>query len=246
MIEEGVLENPKVDAAFALHLVSSMPVGTVGARKGSTMACGDWFNLKIIGKAGHAGSPHEAADAILMSAQVVTALQNLISKEKDPLTPLILHVGKIKGGDARNIVAGTVELQGTVRTFDEILRKSMPDRMNRLVQGITASMRGTHELEYVFGYPSVVNDPAMTDLVTETAKTVVGENGTVEIAPMMPSDDMAFILEKVPGCYFYIGAGNPAKGIDLPHHNPGFDIDEDALCIGAEMLVKTALEYLSR
>jgi amidohydrolase len=245
MIKEGVLKDPEVDAAFALHLMNQLPSGVIGVRSGALMASMDAFDIKILGKGGHAAMPEGGADAILMGAQVVSALQSLISKEVSPLTPLVVHVGMIHGGSAFNIVADRIELKGTVRTLDETLQKSIPERMDRILKGVTEALRGTHELDYRFGYPQLTNDEGMVRLVQGVAAHVVGEEQTVEIPPSMAADDFAFFLKEVPGCYFIVGAGDPERGLDQPHHNARFDFDEDAMAVGAEMMVRVALGYLA-
>jgi len=245
MIEDGVLKDPKVDAAFGLHLNTAIPVGSLALRAGPMMACMDTFTITIKGKGGHAAMPEQGADAILMSAQVISTLQSLISKEVSPTTPLVVHVGTIHGGNAFNIVADQVELKGTVRTHDEILRKSMPERIDRIIKGVTAALRGAHELDYQFGYLPVVNDAAMTELVKGVGAQVVGNEQILEIPPVMMSDDMGFFLREIPGCYFFVGAANPEKGFDQPHHNARFDFDEDALIVGADVMTRVALAYLT-
>jgi amidohydrolase len=245
MIEDGVLTDPRVDAAFALHLMNQMPSGVIGMRSGAFMASMDAFEIKIMGKGGHAAMPEGGVDAILMSAQVVSTLQTLISKEVSPLTPLVVHVGTIHGGSAFNIVADQVELKGTVRTLDETLQKSVPERMDRIIEGVTGALRGTHNLDYRFGYPQLANDEDMVRLVQGVAAHVVGEEQTIEIPPSMVTDDFAFFLKEVPGCYFFVGAGNPERGLDHPHHNARFDFDENAMLVGAEMMVRVALKYLA-
>jgi amidohydrolase len=245
MIDDGVLDHPRVDAAFALHLIASIPVGMICLRPGPLMAAMDSFTVRIVGKGGHAAMPEGGIDAILMSAQAIIALQSLISREVSPLTPLVVHVGTIRGGNAFNIIAESVEMKGTVRCLDEVLRKSIPERMDRILKGITGALRGSHELDYQFGYPTVVNDGAMTELLKAQAADVVGPEMIVEVPPSMAGDDMAFFLKEVPGCYFFVGAGNPQKGLNHPHHNSRFDIDEDALVIGAETLARAAVAYLS-
>ena len=244
MIDDGVMENPKVDAAFALHLGAYLPVGSVSARPGATMASMDSFSLKIKGKGGHAAMPQEGADALLMSAHVVSALQSLISKEVSPTSPFILHMGTIHGGNAFNIIAESVQIEGTVRTHDETLRNSIPERMNRLCNGITSGLGGSHELDYRFGYPTLVNDGDMTAFFREVAKGILTEEKVGANPPIMASDDMAFFLEKAPGCYFNLGAANPEKGPYGPAHSSSFDFDEDALVVGAEIMAELALKYL--
>jgi amidohydrolase len=243
-IEEGALEDPEVHAALALHLRSDLPCGTVGMRVGPLMACMDSFRIVARGKGAHAALPEGGVDAILMSAHAIQSLQSLVSREVSPLTPLVVHVGRISGGEAFNIVAETVEMKGTVRTLDTALRKEVPDRMRRILQGIGSSFRGELELEYDFGYPVVENAPAVTELVRGAAVAVLGRDKVLEVPAGMMSDDMAFFLQKVPGCYFFVGAGNPGKGADQPHHNSRFNFDEAALTIGAEIMVRSTIDYL--
>lgn len=243
-IEEGVLQDPQVDAALALHLRSDLPCGTVGWRVGPLMACMDSFRIFAKGKGGHAALPEGGVDAILMSAQAIQSLQSLVSREVSPLTPLVIHIGCISGGEAFNIIAETVEMKGTVRTLDVELRKEIPDRMRRILRGIGAGFRGELDLEYSFGYPIVENDPHITEVVKGAATAVVGNDKVVEVPAGMMSDDMAFFLQKVPGNYFFVGAKNPEKGADQPHHNARFNFDEEALPIGAEILVRSAMSYL--
>ncbi|MFH1090460.1 MAG: amidohydrolase [Pseudomonadota bacterium] len=244
MIEDGVLENPAVDAALALHLISHIPTGVIGLKSGPMMASMDSFRIKIKGKGGHAAMPEQGVDAILISAHAITALQSLISKEVSPLAPLVVHVGMIKGGQAFNIMAEEVELKGTVRTLDENLQKSIPERMDRILAGVTGSLRGSHELDYQFGYPILVNHEAMTALVKSVAGQVVGSQKVIEVPAVMGSEDMSFVLQQVPGCFFYVGTHNPDKGADQPHHNSRFKIDEDSLAIGAEVLAAAAWKCL--
>lgn len=244
MIEDGVLQAPGVDAAFALHLMSNLPLGSVAVCPGPAMAAMDSFTLGVHGKGAHAAMPESGADAIFMSAEVIGSLQSLVSRETPPTTPLVIHVGTIQGGDAFNIVADYVELKGTVRTHDQGLRETIPGRIQRIGSGVTSALRGTCDLDYQPVYPPVVNDLSMTELVKGVGAQVVGPRQVLDAQPMMTSDDMAFFLEQVPGCYFLVGAGNPDKGLNRPAHNARFDFDEDALLTGAEMMVRVALTYL--
>jgi len=245
MIQDGVLKNPDVDVALALHLISVIPTGMVGLRSGPMMASADSFRIRITGQGGHGAMPEGGVDAILMSAHAITALQSLISREVSPSTPLVVHVGTIQGGQAFNIIAENVEMTGTVRTLDAALQKTIPGRMDRILKGMVESFRGTYEFDYQSGCPTVVNDPALTHLVERVAGQVLGQDQVFEIPAIMGSDDMAFFLDKVPGCYFCLGTGNPAKGTDHSHHHNRFNIDEDSLAIGAEVMAHSALTYLT-
>jgi amidohydrolase len=243
MINAGVLTEPKVDAAIGLHLTHFLQKGTVAVKSGPIMASMDSVDIRVLGKAGHAAMPHEGVDAILIGAHVINTLQSLISKEISPMTPLVVHIGTVHGGDAFNIIADNVELKGTVRCLDEQLQKSMPVRMERILKGIVTGLRGKYDLKYQFGYPPLINNEGMVALIRDVAKKVIGKDHVVQPQPIMASDDMAFFLRQVPGCYFFLGAGNPEKGFDQPAHSPHFDFDEDAMIIGAEIMINAALRY---
>jgi amidohydrolase len=246
MIADGVLDDPKVDAAFGLHLISMLPLGYIGWKYGPIMASMDSFTITIKGKGGHSAMPEGGVDAILISSQVISTLQSLVTKDISPLSPVVIHVGTIKGGDAPNVIADEVVLEGTVRTLDMNVQKLVPERMKRILAGNTLSMGGSYELDYKSGYPTTVNNPEMTDLVRNAAGLVVEEDHVIGVPPTMASEDMSFYLQKVPGSYFYVGAGNSEKGFVHPHHNSLFDFDEQALEIGAKTLVHLAVSYLER
>jgi amidohydrolase len=246
MIADGVLDNPRVDAAFGLHLISLLPMGYIGWKSGPIMASMDPFTITIKGKGGHGALPESGIDAILMSAQVITALQGLVTKEISPTSPVVINVGTIKGGDAPNVIAETVVLEGTVRTLDTLVQQTIPERMERIISGITKSMGGSFELDYQKGYPATINDAAMTEIVKDRAVEMVGEDYVLEVPSAMISEDMSFYLQKVPGSYFYVGAGNLEKGFSQPHHNARFDIDEQALEVGARMMCNLAISYLEK
>jgi len=245
MIQDGALKDPEVDAAFGLHLYGGLPVGCLGLRAGPFMASMDAFTIEILGKAAHAATPEAGVDAIMISAQFLEALQIIANKEKSPLSPLLVHVGTINGGDAFNVIASKVELKGTVRALSEAIRGELPGKIRRLLEGITRGLQGDFNLNYELGYPPVINHDAMTSLVRSTAEGCLGKSKVLEIPPTMISEDMAFILKEVPGCFFFLGCGNEEKGIAQPQHSPFFDIDEDALLIGAGVMREIALNFLS-
>jgi amidohydrolase len=217
----------------------------MGACEGTMMASMDSFTIKLKGKGAHAAQADLGVDAIVMSSEVISTLQTLISREVSPTTPIVLHIGSIHGGTAFNVVAENVELQGTVRIFDEELRASMPDRMDRIIGGVASAMRGSHQLDYQFGYPVLINDEIMTRMVKDSIIEIVGREGYMNIQPRMASEDMAFFHQKVPGCFFYLGAANAEKGLSMPNHNPRFDFDEDALVLGTQAMTRVAWNFLS-
>ncbi len=244
MISEGVLESPRVDAALGLHLFTSFPTGSIRVREGEAMASADIFTISINGKSGHGAYPDSGIDAIFIAGHVITALQGLVSREIGAQTPAVVHIGKIQGGLATNIIADNVVLSGGVRTLSEEVRDFIEERMKQLTKGIVSSFRGTCTVDYVRGYPVLKNDGRLARMVSTVAAGVVGPDNVTESEPTMGSEDMSFYLEKVPGCFFFIGAANAQKGLIRPHHNEYFNFDEDALMIGAETLVRAALAYL--
>ena len=244
MIDEGVLEDPHVDAAIGLHIWNYLPVGKVGTRVGPLMASMDSFRLTIKGKQAHGAIPQDGVDAIVVSGNVIGALQTVVSREVSPVNPCVVTIGTIQGGRAFNIIADRVEMEGTVRALDPDLHKTLPERMERIVHGVTSGMRGEYELEYNFLYPATINDEAMTQLIEKTAATVVGKQNVVRAEQTMGGEDMAFYLQKVPGCYFFLGSANKEKGLDAPHHNSRFNFDEGCLSIGVEIMVRAVLHYL--
>ena len=245
MIEEGVLENPSVDAAFGLHLAQPYPVGTVIARPGPVAAAADMFRIEIVGRGGHAAFPHLCVDAALVGAQVLVALHALVSREVAPLEPAVVTVGVIHAGTAPNVIPETALLRGTVRTFDQALRERLARRVEEVAVSVARAMRADCRVEYEWGYPPVVNEPEMTELVTAVAREVVGSARVLAGEPLLAGEDFASFLEQVPGCFFSIGTRNEELGLIWGHHHPRFDFDEAALPIGVEMFVQVVERYLA-
>jgi len=245
MIEEGILENPKVDAALAQHLAMMLPIGQIGVRPGPVFASTDEFRITVLGKGGHGGMPHETVDPIVCAARVVEALQTLVSRECHPAKALVVSIGRIAGGQTFNVIPDSVELGGTVRTYDTALRQSMEERVRRVVKGTTEAAGADYRLDYRYLYPPLVNDTDMSRFVRTIAGEIVGETRAVAHDLDMIGEDMAFILERVPGCYFFVGARNEEKGCIYPHHSSRFNFDEDAMPIAVEMLVRCAERFLT-
>ena len=245
MINDGVLKSPEIDGVLGLHLWGTSPVGQIGVRVGATMASADVFTIRILGKSGHGAHPEGGVDAIYIAGNVITSLQSLISREVSAQEPLVLHIGTIKGGNAGNIIADRVTMRASVRTLNEDLRATIHDRLDRIIGGIASAHRGSHELIHHGGIASVMNDPAMVDLVVAEAEKVVGADNITSPLPTMGSDDMARFLEAAPGCYFFVGTENQDKGITYPHHHSQYNIDEKALAIGTETLTRAALSYFN-
>lgn len=244
MVEAGVLDG--VGMAFALHVAPWLPFGTIGIKAGTVMAAADNFTLTVRGRGGHGAMPHECVDAVLAAAHVVTSLQALVSRMTDPLEPLVVTVGKISGGTAHNVIADCVVLEGTVRTLNRDLRQKMPGMLERMARQICAGFGADCELVYGCGYPVLYNGEEGVRLALQAAASVVGEERAVRVEkPVMGGEDFAFVLEKVPGAFIFLGTGG--GGHFYPLHHPCFDLDEDILPVGAAVLAelaRAALEYV--
>ncbi len=249
MVEQGVMQG--VDSIIGLHLWSPFPTGRVGVRSGPVFASADKFTITVKGRGGHAAMFERAFDPIVMSAYIITALQTLISRETSPLTPAVLSIGRIQAGTAFNIIPETAVMDGTMRAYSQKHRKFLLQRIQEVANGIATTMGGSCEVELYGGgdggCPACVNDPEMTALVHKAAVAAVGEQNVDESEAVMTtgSDDMAFFLQTVPGCYFIVGARNAEKGAHYPHHHPRFNVDEDALPIAVEILTRATLDFLS-
>jgi len=244
MIKEGAMQN--VDGIIGLHLISDYPLGRVGVRSGPVFASAERFSMTVKGKGGHAAMPETTVDPIVISAYIVTALQTLISRETSPFSPAVITIGNIKAGTAFNIIPESAEMHGTMRAFNKDHRHKLIRRITEIAQGIATSMGGSCVVDVIDGCPPCVNDENITELVRDAAILTVGEKEVDGSEDVMTagSDDMACFLEAVPGCYFIVGAKNEAKGANYPHHHPRFNIDEDALPIGVEVLTRAAMDFL--
>lgn len=244
MIEQGVLRDPDVDAAFGLHLISPLPHGYIGCCKGAFMASIDIFTIRLLGRAGHSAMPGGSVDAISMGAEVALNLQDYIKKSLPEGYQFIVNIGTFHGGTAPNIVTDRVELTGTVRVLDENIRSTIKGIMEVYLRETTAHKGGGFELDYIQGYPVTVNDEAMTDLAMRVAAGVVDKSNVIQMPPSLASEDMSFYLKEVPGCFFFVGAGSTDPALNQPHHNPRFSIDERALEVGLKMLAAIAIDFL--
>ena len=245
MIEEGVLEDePRIEAAFAMHLDPMSPSGSFATRGGPVMACADLFTLTIIGKGGHGAMPHTTVDPVLVSAHVITALQAIRSRQAPPMDSVVLSICTVHAGDGPTIIPDAVELSGTVRMFNSALREKIPSMMEQIIEGVTSAFGAKHSLSYVHGYPATVNYPDFAELALSAAADALGsENSRRLESPRMPSEDFSFFLEKVPGAFAILGARPPDKE-PAPSHSPRSDIDERALVAGAKTHAAVAFRYL--
>ena len=241
MIQEGVLENPKPDWAFGLHLWNPIPVGKVVVQSGPLMAAAGRFDIDVVGRGGHGAQPHLTVDALVTAAHIVTGLQTIVSRNVDPLESLVLTVGELHSGSAFNIIPGQATLRGTMRTFNMNTMHMAQARLRSLAEGVAQAYGARADVRTEVIAPPVINDEQATRVVRRAAEAIVGPENIVTIKPVMVSEDMAEFLTRVPGCFFLVGARNEEKGIVYGHHHPRFDIDEDALPIGAALMTATAL-----
>ena len=244
MIEEGVLENPKVDAAFAAHLWGYLNEGEVHLKEGPMMASPDIFNIKVIGKGGHGAVPQESIDPIVITCQIVNSLQTIVSRKINPLDPVVITCGRIQGGDCHNVIPNEVELEGTIRTFNEETRNWVPKVMEDLIRGITTSQGAAYEFKYEPKYPALINDKYMTSFAKESLKKVVGEENVFDLKePNMGGEDFAYFAQKVPSAFIFVGIANN-KSEPVIHHNPYFKWDSKNVGILAQGLSQIAIDYL--
>jgi hippurate hydrolase len=236
MVDEGVADG--VSSIFALHLWPGLPFGKVATKAGPIMAAADAFEMEIKASGGHGAMPHLACDAIAIAAQVVTALQTIVSREVDPVEPAVLTVGEIGAGTAFNIIPDKARIGGTVRTLNADLRKKIPARMEELARGVAQGMRGDVDLDYTFSYPVTVNDEAAADLALSVAEDLFGGESVLELPnPSMGGEDFAYFLQKVPGAFIWLGIGEDASGL----HTPGFAFDEEILPRGSALLAALSI-----
>lgn len=245
MIEAGVLQDPRVDAAVGLHLWTQLPAGTVGTSPGALMASADEFTIEIRGRGGHAAQPHTTIDAVVIAAHVVTALQTVVSRSVDPLEPAVVTVAKVEAGEgAYNIISERAVLRGTARAFSPAVREAFPERIERIVRGVCEAFGAEHELRWRPYYPPTINDPRIEAVVAAEARRLMGRDRVFEDIRSMGAEDMSYFLREVPGCFFFFGAANVEKGAVFPHHNSRFRIDEDVLAPGVELMSRCAESVL--
>jgi amidohydrolase len=243
MIADGVLDQPHVDAAFGLHLWNGLPVGTIGLMAGPIMASVDQFEITVTGKGGHAAMPHLGLDPVLAAAHIVTALQSIVSRRRDPFEPGVVTVTQLAAGHAFNVIPEQAVLRGTVRTFGGRLFDEAPRLVEDTARATAAAFGSEVAVQYNRLSGPLVNDAAMTDIMKSVALEIVGTGGLREGVRTMGGEDMSYFLKRVPGCFAFVGSAR-ADGGSFPHHSPRFDIEEESLVIGADLLARTAVRYL--
>ncbi|HUE95798.1 MAG TPA: amidohydrolase, partial [Longimicrobiaceae bacterium] len=246
MVEAGVLDG--VDAALGLHIWLDLPLGVVGVVDGPQMAGSQEFAITVHGRGGHGGLPHGTIDAVLLASQIVVALQSIVSRNISPLDNAVVSVGSIRAGSAPNIIAETAYLEGTIRAFRSETLATLRGRISAVAEGVAQALGGSAEASFAdLLFPPTSNDPELARLVRETAQEVVSP-GEVRADPgvrTMAAEDFAEFSTRVPGCYFFLGAHDEVVGAIHPHHSPYFDIAEDCLPLGVEILERAALRFLA-
>jgi amidohydrolase len=246
MIIDGVLEDPKPDLSLALHLWNYQPLGWIGISQGSSMAGAEIFKVNIRGKGGHGAAPHLANDPILAAAYIITALQSITSRNIPPLKSAVVSVCTINGGEAFNVIPQEVHLAGTIRTFDPEVREKVLERFDVIIYGIAETMGCQANIEINRLTPAVINHPLLASRVQSIAKDLY-PGGVIDDSNYvtMGSEDMAFIMEQVPSCFFFIGSANHDKNLDASHHHPRFDFDEQALTKAVSILAAATMDLLN-
>lgn len=244
MIQEGILENPKVNSILGQHVMPLIPVGKVGFRSGLYMASTDEIYVTVKGKGGHGAMPHLCIDPVTITAQMITALQQLVSRQANPILPTVLSFGKVIANGATNVIPNEVYLEGTFRTLDESWRQKAHELMVQTAQNIAAAYGGTVDFEIRKGYPFLMNDPSVTARAKKAAIDFLGEENVLDLDIWMAAEDFAYYSQVAPACFYRLGTRNEERGIVSSVHTPTFDIDEKALSLGVGLMTYLALEEL--
>jgi len=247
MILDGVLEEPKVDAMIALHVWPQLETGTAAIKGGPMMGASDRIFITIKGQSSHGSAPEDGIDAVAVAANVISVLQTIVSRNVGPLDSTVISIGKINGGSRYNVIADEIHMEGTVRNLNPDIRNIIPEKIEKLIKGVTSAMGGDYEFEYVKGYPPTINEVEMTKLVFKTIQDILGDGAIIPDKPALGGEDFSFFSEKLPTAYFWLGCRKneiPFKNC-APIHNPKFNPDEEALSIGVELMVNSALNFLN-
>lgn len=245
MIKEGVLKNPAVNSMFGQHVMPFLPAGKVGFRSGLYMASTDEIYVTVKGKGGHGAMPHLNIDTVMITAQMLTALQQVVSRGANPTVPSVLSFGKVIANGATNVIPNEVYLEGTFRTLDEKWRKEAHQLMLKIANGVAESLGGSVEFNIMQGYPFLKNDEQLTAKAKQAAIDYLGKDNVVDLDIWMAAEDFSFYSQEVPACFYRLGTRNEARGITSSVHTPTFDIDESALEVGMGLMAWQALKELA-
>jgi amidohydrolase len=236
MIRDGALQNPAPEAIVALHVHPGLETGKLSFRKGRVMASADEIYITIKGPGGHAASPHLAADTILVASHVIISLQQIISRNRNPVSPSVLSICSVQGGNTTNVIPSEVKLMGTFRAMDETWRYKAHELITKTAKGVAESMGATIDVLIDVGYPTVDNDPAFTETAWKLADDYMGAQNVLETEMRMGAEDFGYYTQQIPGCFFRLGVRDEAAGIIHNVHTPHFNIDENAIEIGMGMM----------
>jgi amidohydrolase len=244
MVKEGVLEQPRPDYSLSLHLWNEKPLGTIGVTPGPAMAAAESFDITLTGVGAHGASPHLGVDPILAAAQVITALQSIVSRNVHPLESAVVSVTTIAGGTAHNVIPPAVRMKGTIRSYLPGVRELVHRRFYEVVNGVAASLGCAAEATIFDMTPAVVNDERMAAFVQDVARELLPQDTLDTTYRTMGAEDMAFMMQDIPGCYFFVGSANEERGLNYGHHHPKFDFDERALPKAAALMAAAAADLL--
>lgn len=245
MVEGGVLENPAVDMAYAMHVMPDVPVGKVVIQDGFFMASGDSWSLTVKGKSCHGSSPWQGVDALTCTTAIIQSLQTIVSRVNDARAPIVINVGTIHGGERFNVIPGKVEIQGMNRAFSENSRKQLPEWMENIIKSTCDAYKCSYEFKYNFVCSPMINENNSTMLVNDSVRKIVGKENIIQIEKMMGSEDFSEYVAKVPGMLMVLGGRNEAKDCCYSNHANNFKIDEDCIPIGVASYVQVAADYLA-
>lgn len=244
MIQEGALDG--VDYILGMHVWPELPEGILGYRSGPFFAAADTIRIEIVGKGGHGAKPDITVDPIMISAKVIDALHTISSRQIDPLEPFVITIGLIEGGTAHNIIPDKVEMLGTVRTMEKKTRDNMEEMLKKIISGITSAFNANYRLEYIYGYPILVNDEGVTTFMRDIASKILGKENVVQAKQTMGGEDFAYYLEKVPGTFMLLGTYNEKLGYVHSVHTSKFNVNEKILPFGSAIFAEGAIELLKK
>ncbi len=245
MIEAGVLEKPKVDHVFGLHIFANFPSGTFALRPGPLMAASGTFKIRVIGRGGHGSAPHQTIDPVFVAAQLITALQGIRSRMVDPVEPSVVSVCSVHSGTRNNIIPDDAVLEGTMRTVNEYTKKRVASLIRQIANSVCRTFGAGCEVEIEDAYPVTVNDPDTAAEVSRLLASIAGTR-TIEVPPLLVAEDFSFFLKEVPGTYYFLGTRNEKKGCVHPNHSSRFRVDEDVMKYGSASLALVSFEFAAR
>jgi amidohydrolase len=245
-LKEDILRNPKAEIIFALHTDPTLPTGRIGLINGPAMASVTDFDITIIGRGSHAAKPHLGVDAIVVAAELIGSLQKIVSREIDPLKPLVITIGAIRGGTARNIISDTVTIMGTARTLSPDTRKKIPTLLRRTIDGICRARGANYRLDITAGYPVLINNAGANQILADSYEKLFGKGKITASEQSMGGEDFALFLEKIPGAMFRLGVKNDKMGANKPWHSPEFAADPRSIYYGTAQMIMTVLDYFEK